>query len=149
MNRRDFIGLGALGSGIFTFDSKSFFSRSDEIAANLVIVGGSLGGYAAALAALRNGLKVVLTEETDFIGGQLTSQGVPPDEHQWIETQGSTKTYRQLRSGIRNYYKRHYPLTAGAMANPNFNPGNGLVSALCCEPRVAEAALHQMLAPYI
>ena len=56
-----------------------------EIAADLVIVGGGLGGCAAALAALRNGRTVVLTEPTDWIGGQLTAQAVPPDEHPWIE----------------------------------------------------------------
>jgi hypothetical protein len=149
MNRRDFIGFGAIGSGIFAFDSKSFFSVGNEATADLVITGGSLGGCAAALAALRNGLKVILTEETDFIGGQLTSQGVPPDEHQWIEIQGSTKTYRQLRINIREYYKKNRPLTDDAAANPKLNPGNGLVSALCCEPSVGEIVLHEMMAPYI
>lgn len=140
-----------MGAGALAFERATGFSiaNSNEISADLVIAGGSLGGCAAALSALKSGLKIVLTEETDWIGGQLTSQGVPPDEHQWIETHGSTKTYRQLRNNIRAYYKRHYPLTANAMARPNFNPGNGLVSALCCEPRVAEVVLHQMLAPYI
>ena len=41
--------------------------------------------------ALRNGMRVVLTEETDWIGGQLTSQAVPPDEHPWIESFGRTR----------------------------------------------------------
>ena len=31
----------------------------------------------------------VVTEETDWIGGQLTAQAVPPDEHAWIESYGS------------------------------------------------------------
>ena len=57
---------------------------------DLVIAGGGLGGVAAALAAAAAGLRVVLTEETDWIGGQLTSQAVPPDEHPWIETIGGT-----------------------------------------------------------
>ena len=59
-----------------------------EIVADVVIVGGGLGGCAAALAALRTGRTVVLTEPTDWIGGQLTSQAVPPDEHPWIEQFG-------------------------------------------------------------
>ena len=58
---------------------------------DVVIIGGGLGGCAAALSACANGLHVLLTEETDWIGGQVTSQGVPPDEHQWIEEFGSTK----------------------------------------------------------
>src|SRR6476661_690273 len=56
-----------------------------EIAADLVIVGGGFGGCAAALAAARSGLRVVMTEETDWIGGQLTAQAVPLDENAWIE----------------------------------------------------------------
>jgi hypothetical protein len=149
MNRRHFIGSAVIGSGALAFDSRALLSSANETTADLVIAGGSLGGCAAALAALRNGLKVVLTEETDWIGGQLTSQGVPPDEHQWIETQGSTKTYRQLRASIREYYKRNRPLTDSAEVNPKLNPGNGLVSALCCEPSIAEVVLREMLAPYI
>ena len=49
--------------------------RGREIAADVVIVGGGLGGCAAALAALRTGRTVVLTEPTDWIGGQLTVAG--------------------------------------------------------------------------
>src|SRR5580692_5039967 len=59
-----------------------------EIAADVVIVGGGLGGCAAALSALRAGRTVVLTEPTDWIGGQLTAQAVPPDEHPWVEQFG-------------------------------------------------------------
>src|SRR5215217_5964867 len=90
----------------------------------------------------------MLTEETDWIGGQLTVQAVPPDEHPWIEELGCTASYRRLRNGIRDFYKRNYPLTAGARALEHLNPGGGLVSRLCHEPRVALAVLEGMLAPY-
>jgi hypothetical protein len=120
-----------------------------EAGADLVIVGGGLGGCAAALAAARNGLNVMLTEETDWIGGQLTQQAVPPDENKWIETFGGSQSYQKLRAGIRDYYRRNYPLTAGARAKGNLNPGNCWVSAIGCEPRVALAVLHEMLAPYL
>lgn len=43
-----------------------------------------LAAYAA-LGALRNGRSVILTEAFEWIGGQLTSQAVPPDEHSWVE----------------------------------------------------------------
>ena len=66
---------------------------------DILIVGGGLGGVAAALAALRLGRRVILTEETDWIGGQLTAQGVPPDENPWIDREctGCTASYRRLR----------------------------------------------------
>ena len=47
----------------------------------------------------------------------------------------------QLRRGIRDYYRRHYPLTAEARPPERSNPGNGGVSKLCHEPRVALAVL--------
>ena len=55
-----------------------------ELGCDVAVIGGGVGGCAAALAALRNGMRVVMSEETDWVGGQLTSQAVPPDEHPWI-----------------------------------------------------------------
>ncbi|WP_335979472.1 FAD-dependent oxidoreductase [Streptomyces sp. CA2R106] len=115
---------------------------------DVLVVGSGLGGVAAALAAARHGRTVVLTEATDWIGGQLTTQGVPPDEHPWIEEFGCTRGYRTLRDKVRAYYRRNYPLTAAARADERLNPGAGRVSRLCHEPRVAVAVLEEMLAPY-
>ena len=155
MNRRRF--LEGCSSGLVALYAASphghaaragSSSPPREVAADLVIVGGGLGGCAAALAALENNLKVILTESTDWIGGQLTAQAVPPDEHQWIEQLGRNARYQKLRQGIRDYYRRHYPLTAEAQAETFLNPGRGGVSRLCHEPRVALAVLTAMLAPY-
>ncbi|MBB6729619.1 FAD-dependent oxidoreductase [Cohnella zeiphila] len=120
-----------------------------ELAADIVVIGGGTGGCAAALAAARAGRTVILTEETSWLGGQLTSQAVPPDEHPWIESFGCTASYRTFRNGVRQYYRDHYPLTAQARAARELNPGGGVVSRLCHEPRVALAVIEQMLAPYV
>ena len=119
-----------------------------ELETDVLIVGGGLGGVAAALAAARLGRRVVLTEETDWLGGQLTSQAVPPDENAWIETVVQSAGYDRLRRGIRDYYRRHYPMTPGAAAVAELNPGLGFVSRLCHEPRVAVAVIDQLLAPW-
>ncbi|MEV5328902.1 FAD-dependent oxidoreductase [Nonomuraea sp. NPDC052634] len=116
--------------------------------ADAVVVGGGLGGVAAALALLRAGRTVLLSEEYAWLGGQLTSQAVPPDEHSWVERFGVTASYRALRDGIRQYYRDHYPLTPAARAKRDLNPGGGHVSRLCHEPRVAVAVIEAMLAPY-
>ncbi|MET7402537.1 FAD-dependent oxidoreductase, partial [Dactylosporangium sp. NPDC005572] len=118
------------------------------MSADVLVVGGGLGGVAAALAALRAGRSVVLTEEFDWLGGQLTSQAVPPDEHSWVEQFGVTASYRALREGIRAYYRRHYPLTDAARRWTHLNPGAGGVSRLCHEPAVAKAVIEAMLLPY-
>ena len=118
-----------------------------ELASDIVIVGGGLGGVSAALAATRLGATVILVEELDWLGGQLTAQGVPPDEHPWIESVTGSESYAALRRAIRDYYRRHLPLAPGARAQLRLNPGQGNVSTLCHEPWVAAKAIDEMLAP--
>ena len=158
MNRKEFVELAGLTSGAMLFSSlsghsfpaniRTIFARN-ELHADLVIAGGGIGGCTSALAALRNNLSVILTEQTDWIGGQLTQQGVPPDEHPWIETHGATALYRSFRNGVREFYKTNYPITGDARGRKFLNPGDGVVSQLCHEPRVSLAVLENMLAPFL
>ena len=113
---------------------------------DILVVGGSTGGCAAALAATAMGMRVTLTEETDWIGGQLTSQAVPPDEHPWIEQFGCTQRYRRFRNGVRQHYREYYPLLPRARQDPFLNPGGGWVSPICHEFRVGLTVLNQMIA---
>src|SRR5881394_413534 len=77
---------------------------------DVLIAGGGTGGVAAALAAARSGRRVVLLEETDWLGGQLTSQGVSAlDEHEHIESCGGTASYYALRNAIRAHYGEPNP----------------------------------------
>ena len=162
MKRRNFLqilsvgGAGAAGPSLLL--AQSARARQERAAAKLgkqtfsadvVIVGGGIGGCAAALSALRKNIRVVMTEETDWIGGQITQQGVPPDEHRWIESFGGTRTYREFRTAIREYYRQNYPLTEAARDRWNLNPGDGGVSKICHEPRVALAVLQNLFAPYL
>ena len=103
---------------------------------DVAVIGGGLGGMAAALAAAEAGCTVVLTEGTSRLGGQVTTQLVPAlDEHEHIETFASA-SYARLRAGIR------------AASGGDANPGGGWVSRLCFEPAIAERVLHAMLAPH-
>lgn len=120
-----------------------------HLAATLIVIGGGLGGVAAALTAARFGHTVVLAECGDWLGGQLTTQGVPPDEHKWIDTHQISPSYSELRSRIRDHYRRNYPLTDSARNTINLNPGAGFVSRLCHEPRVGALAIEDMLSPLI
>jgi len=142
--RREFLvqGAGALLGA-------STLVRGAGAKADLVIIGGGLGGVAGALAALEAGARVVLVEETDWLGGQLTQQGVPPDEHPWIEEFGAPRSYLRLRRRIRDYYQRNFPLSENVRPDVALNPGNCWVSRLCHEPRVAVAVLEEALAPYL
>ena len=76
---------------------------------DIAIIGGSMGGVAAALSALEGGYKVILTEATDWLGGQMTSQGTSAfDEHPYIEHDGCTQRYQELRQRIRQHYQDRY-----------------------------------------
>lgn len=118
-----------------------------EIACDVLVVGGGTGGVAAALAAARRGRRVCLVEETDWIGGQLTAQGVSAlDEHEHIESFGGTASYYRLRSALRDHYR---PAAGDAGQKPAFNPGNCWVTRVAFEPRVAVAAMEAMLRPFV
>jgi hypothetical protein len=124
-------------------------AATESLSADVVVIGGGVGGCAAALALLETGRTVLFTEEYEWIGGQFTSQAVPPDEHGWIEKIGCTVRYRRFREAVRDYYRTHYPLKPQPRANPILNPGNGWVSPLCHEPRVALAVLQSLFAKYV
>lgn len=161
MNRRNFLTYAAILGGsataqgctawqaIGTQPGRRNNALSRELHADVIVLGGGLGGCATAMACCRNGLSVIMTEETDWIGGQLSQQGVPPDEHQWIETHGAPLSYREFRNRVRHYYRQNYPLTEAARNRGNLNPGDGSVSRICHEPGVAVSVLTDMLAPYL
>jgi len=121
---------------------------------DVAVIGGGMGGVAAALAACDAGARVILTEATAWLGGQMTSQGVSAfDEHAHIETFGGTRTYYQLRNGIRADYAGRYPALSAASggalgAAQPLNPGNGWVSRLCFEPRVGVRVIADLLGPH-
>jgi len=143
-NRRSF--LARLSSAALL---PRWLAGASELQFDVAVIGGGTGGVAAALAAARNGMKVILTEETDWIGGQLTSQAVPPDENRWIESFGCTRAYREYRNAVREYYRRNYPLTTEARERWDLNPGDSWVSRITHEPRVSLAVLEAMVAPYL
>lgn len=129
------------------------FTLSDSptiVACDILIVGGGTGGTAAALQAALSGLQVAITEETDWLGGQMTAQGVSAlDENYLVETTGSTLKYQQLRSKIRHHYRTEFQLRAEADEMPTFNPGKCWVSELAFEPKVALSVIGDLLDPCI
>ncbi len=122
----------------------------DRLECDILIAGGGLGGVAAALGACERGRTVVLTEETDWLGGQLSTQGVSaPDDHRYIERFGGTRLYYDLRTRIRNYYRSRFRLKPLSQLVSLLSPGRGWVSRLTFEPRAGAAVVDEMLEPYV
>ena len=123
----------------------------DEVTCDVLVVGGSLGGVAAALRASLMGAEVVLLAESGWIGGQLTSQGVStPDENPWLaqDLMGGTASYLYFRELVRDHYRSQFPLSAkGQQADP-FCPGDCTVNngTISLEPRVGMQILRDLLA---
>ncbi len=116
---------------------------------DIAIYGGSLGGVLAAYSAAKCGRSVVLFEKTAWIGGQLTSQAVPPDEHRFIEQTGCTASYRAYRNEVRGYYRNHPYIIEELKHKDFFCPGGSSVSRLSHPPRLALKLLEEMLEPFI
>jgi len=116
------------------------------ITCDALVVGGGLGGVAAAEALAQQGVPVVLTEPTALLGGQLTSQGVScPDENSYIDKSPGvgTRNYRELRDRLRARYAAIPGIKPGRAANP----GGGWVSRICAEPLMWSAAVEDLLQP--
>ncbi len=118
-----------------------------EAACEILIAGGGTGGVAAALAAARAGRSVALLEETDWLGGQMSAQGVAAlDEHEHIEAFGGTASYYRFRSLVRDQYRAR---AGDAGRRPDFNPGACWVTRLAFEPLAAVAVIDRLLAPHV
>lgn len=112
----------------------------------MAVLGGGLGGVAAALAAAEAGADVILVAQGPWVGGQLTAQGVcTPDENAWVETGGCTLSYQRLRAACRAHYARSYRLSHAAKAQRHLNIGECWVSRMAVEPCVAQAILTEQL----
>jgi hypothetical protein len=117
--------------------------------AQIAVVGASLGGVLAAWRAAQAGCTVVLTAQHAWIGGQLTAQAVPPDEHPYIERGGASASYRQFRQDMRTLYRAMPGFKDKATLTPGSNPGDGWVSRLCIEPVHAARWFEKLLWPEV
>ncbi|MGO8669821.1 MAG: FAD-dependent oxidoreductase [Capsulimonadaceae bacterium] len=112
----------------------------------VLVVGGGLGGVAAAEVLAERGVSVILTEPTSHLGGQLTAQGLcTPDENRYIEDRSgpSSRHYRELRDDLRRAYGRMHGIVEGE----NWNVGRCWVSTISGEPAVWEQVIKDRLGP--
>lgn len=100
----------------------------------LLIVGGGLSGTAAAYEGLMDGKTVCLTEITDWVGGQISSQGTSALDEQ--ATQRSRMVYPRGYLELRKRIEKHYG---------KLNPGDCWVSDSCFLPKDGDRILMEIL----
>lgn len=122
----EFSGLSAKAVSPPTID------RTEEC--ELLVIGGGLSGVAASYEALLAGKIVCLTEITDWVGGQISSQGTSAlDERTTQRSQlFFPRGYLEFRERIAKYYDQ-------------LNPGDCWVSESCFLPKDANELMWQQL----
>jgi hypothetical protein len=105
-----------------------------EETCEILVVGGGLAGAATAYEGLLAGRTVCMTEITDWVGGQISSQGTSalderPTQRQMLYYQ---RGYLKLRDRIRRHYGK-------------LNPGECWVSESCFLPEDGDKLLMQIL----
>ncbi|TVP65091.1 MAG: FAD-dependent oxidoreductase [Leptolyngbya sp. LCM1.Bin17] len=110
-------------------------SADQVVECEILIVGGGLAGTATAYESLLMGHTVCMTELTDWVGGQLTSQGTTAldESREQRNRLFYARGYNELRQRVERKYGE-------------LNPGNCWVSLACFMPADANAILMEMLA---
>jgi FAD dependent oxidoreductase len=109
-------------------------SATGAISCDILVVGGGLAGVATAYEALYAGRTVCLTELTDWVGGQVSSQGTSA-----LDEAAQQRT--------RLYFPRGYLAFRTALLSQIHQPkpGNCWVSEVCFLPKMGHTTLMKLL----
>ena len=89
---------------------------------DLVVVGGGTGGTAAAIEAARDGARVLVVEESPWLGGMLTSAGVSAIDGNYRLRGG---IFGEFTDSLAARYGGYDALKSGWVSNILFNPAVG------------------------
>jgi hypothetical protein len=108
--------------------------KDRAIACDILVVGGGLSGVAAAYEGLHSGRTVCMTELTDWVGGQISSQGTSALDETTVQRSQLLfpKGYLEFRNAIFARVQQQ-------------SPGNCWVSAACFLPSMGNEILRDML----
>ncbi len=130
------------------FQSEEQNRMSETLQTDVAIIGGGLGGVAAALALTDRGCRVVMTDQFGWIGGQTTSQALCVLDELY-DPMGETimnARYADFRRRLREHYRTNYRLSPMGTAQQHLCVGNAACSSVTAEPHVAYAVIREMLA---
>jgi len=126
--------LGSLSRAIAQPASTAIVTPDETVECEILVVGGGLAGVATAYESLLAGRTVCLTELTDWVGGQISSQGTSAldEAKQQRALRYYSRGYLELRQRIEEHYDQ-------------INPGDCWVSESCFLPRDAHEILWKQL----
>lgn len=107
---------------VILFPFLSFAQRQVKaIQADVLVIGGGVGGTAAAIQSARLGAKTILVEPTTMLGGMLTASGVSCTDG---NDQLPSGMWEEFRQALYKHYGRKR-LNTGWVSNTNFEPKVG------------------------
>jgi len=123
--------VGALGLRQFDVRSRASFNGNE---ADVIVVGAGTGGIAAAIQAARTGANVILLEETDWVGGQMTAAGVTSMDGGNPAWTGGI--YGEFTQKIKDHYQKK---------GKSIGTCYWSTATICFEPKVGKTILEQMI----
>ncbi|WP_256012353.1 FAD-dependent oxidoreductase [Desertivirga xinjiangensis] len=116
--------------GLFIFFSVQLSAQ--VIKTDLLIIGGGASGTTAGIQAARMGVKTIIAEETDWLGGMLTAAGVSAIDGNHNMPSG---LWGEFREKLYNYYGGPAAVETGWVSNTLFEPsvGNRILKELARE----------------
>ena len=116
-------------NSIILFFTILLFSCDDSSEFDVVIVGGGAGGTSAAIQSARNGAKTLLIEETNWLGGMLTSAGVSAIDGNYKLPSGF---WGEFKDSLVSHYGSLEALKTGWVSNVLFEPkvGNEILKSI-------------------
>ena len=86
---------------VLLYQPQAGASEAGRLSCDVVVAGGGAGGISAAITAARLGAKVILLEETEWLGGQMTAAGVSTMD----DLSGNrTGLYGEFHENVRFHY---------------------------------------------
>lgn len=125
------ITVGSFGLRRFDVRSRASFSGDN---ADVIIVGAGTGGTAAAIQAARDGVNVILLEETDWVGGQMLAAGVTSMDGGNPAWTGGI--YAEFIEKIKDHYQKK---------GKSIGTCYWSAYTTCFEPHVGKTILEQMI----
>ena len=116
-------------NSVILFFTILLFSCNDSSKFDVVIVGGGAGGTSAAIQSARNGAKTLLIEETEWLGGMLTSAGVSAIDGNYKLPSGF---WGEFKDSLVSHYGSLEALKTGWVSNVLFEPkvGNEILKSI-------------------
>lgn len=110
--------------------------QSSDISVDLLIIGGGASGTTAGIQAARMGVKTLIVEETEWLGGMLTSAGVSAIDGNHQMPAGLWAEFRQK---LYNHYGGPEAVETGWVSNTLFEPhvGNRILKELAKEKNLS------------